>query len=196
VAIYLFVLGFWVNRRRYPVVMSGSANMVWLLLALAGFFVIGPPSWIAFAFLAEGAHSYWIAYGIYMAVLALIASRLIVGQRQSLVIYNVNPAQLAELLQEVLEDLKIDYTATPGRVALADGRLVLDIESSYLWNNVVIRWHGRDAELRATVQEHLAAALRKTETEGNGSSTLLVLTAMALGMFCAFAFAVRMIVPD
>jgi len=199
--IYLLVLGFAVNRRRRPLMMSGPVNMFFLLLACSGFFLFGPPSWLVHPFRHEGAasrfliallpaqfgsvlshgtHRYFIAYSVYVAVLLSVAAWLMTRQRRFTFVYNIDPVQFGEFLAAQLEEMQVRYTATPGRLALAEGQLVLDLESSYLLNNVCMHWIGREPALRDKIERRLREALAREEGGPNAASAILSLAAACL----------------
>ena len=188
-ALYLLVLGVGVNRSRRPVVMSGAVSLLGLLFAVSGLFLLGPPSWVAHLFRPWSNGAYWTAYGVYLAVLLLVAVWLLRRQRHVTVVYNLDPPAFAETLRQVLDELDEPYTATPGRVALANGRVVLDIEASYAWNNITLRWHGDPHPLRDELQQRLTQALRKVEPEYNLGGILLILCAVFLFVFILFVTA-------
>jgi hypothetical protein len=202
VVIYLgvFALGVYTDRppgqllrraRRHPLVASGPANMAGVLFAVSGFLLLGPPSWIVSPFRQWGLVAYAVAYASYVIVLALLGLWLMARQRNTLVLLNTNPTQFAGVLQDVLASLKLDYQATPGRVALADGRLVLDIATSFVWNNVILTWHGDDPELRQRVERQLRRALAEVDTEPTAAALLLIMMAAAILLFLGFVLAIH-----
>jgi hypothetical protein len=189
--IYLVVLAIFVNRRRNPVVVSGVANQLALWLALAGFLLLGPFTWPLHFFRSWGLSSYVIAYVAYVFVLLSLVLRSLRRQRTRTYVYNVHPAQLAEALQETLHELKAQFVATPGRIAFAQPRCVLDVESSFLWHNVTLRWEGAPGELRDKIEAELNQRLRDVTTEQNPASLLLLLMATVVLFVMLFAFAVQ-----
>lgn len=184
-AIYLLIVGLGINRQKHPVVVRGDRNTAGLLLGLSGFLLLGPPSWVAHLFLHQGTLSYWLAYVAYVLVLALLARRLMLRYRGVLVIYNIQPMAFAEVLQEVLTELGVPYTATPGRVALDGGRTVLDIDSVVPLSNVSLHWYGGEHPLREKIEHSLVQALGEVEASDNLSPVLL-----AFSSFVLFAFIV------
>jgi hypothetical protein len=185
--IYLLILGLGINRQEHPVAVRGTTNTLGLLLALSGFLLLGPPSWLVHVFLRWGELSYWLAYYVYVALVIALAAWLIYRQRNVLVVYNVQPAVFAHALHEVLNELQVNYSATPGRVALGEGRLVLDIDAVPLLNNVSLRWHGNDDALRGAVEDRLRKALARVEPADATASAILTLLAIALFLFILFA---------
>jgi hypothetical protein len=189
-AVYLLLMGLAVNRRARPLAVRGSRNMAGVLVALSGFLLFGPFTWVAHGFRDWGPTAYWLAYSGYLLVLGLVCGVLIRRQRNSLVLYNTPPPLFADLLQDVLNELAIPYTATPGRIAFAQGSLTLDIDSSLVLNNVTLRWRGREPELRQRIEARLLEELRQVDFSGAGSSaasSLLILAALALLAFIVFA---------
>lgn len=202
---YLFVmaLAVWTERpygailrrtRRHPLVISGQANMLGVLFAVSGFLLIGPPTWIIAPFRSWGALTYGCVYVSYLLMLLLLGIWLVRRQRHTLVLLHMNPTQFAMVLQDVLAKLKLDYTAAPGRVALAGGKLVLDIETSFVMNNVVLSWHGEEPEIRDTVEAELRTALAEFESEDGPAALLLLMMAAAVFLFIFFAVMVNLIV--
>lgn len=195
-AVYLLVLGLGVNRRRHPVMVRGDKNLLGLLLGLSGFLLLGPPSWLAHPFLRWGSPTYWLAYLGYVCVLTGICWGLMFRQRHTWVIYNIDPFVCTEILQEILAELNIPYTATPGRIAFANGRLMLDIDSTSLLYNVSLRWHGGEPALRKAVEDRLAQVLAEVETRDNPAAVLLTFVASMLFMLILFAGGLFLLVPS
>jgi hypothetical protein len=188
-AIYFLFLARFVYRRRRPTAISGVWNMLGVFLAASGFLLLGAPSWLAAPFRAWGDIAYAAAYGAYLCLLFLVVLIVVRRQRKSLVLLNINPNDFACVMQEVLAEAHVDYTATPGRIALAGGQLVIDLESSYVWNSVVLDWHGDDQELRARIESSLRKALGGVESGKGPAALLLVMMAAALVLFACFGLA-------
>jgi hypothetical protein len=167
--------------------VRGEYNFALLLLAMSGFLLLGPPSWIAHLFRPSGAVSYWLAYGLYVAALLLICVSLCLRQRRVLAIYNIEPEQFAALMQNVLEGLNLPYANTPGRVSFANGRLLMDIETSATWHSATLIWRGKDNGIRSEVESRVRAALREVESGPNQACLVLTLAAVLLIAFLMFA---------
>jgi hypothetical protein len=187
VVLYLLYLGMGVNRRKHPVVVRGGRDFLGLLFAAAGFLLVGPFSWIAHLFRPQGVTAYWTGYSIYVIGLAFLSLSAYVRRCRTLVIYNIEPTVCAEVIQFVLAELKIEYTATPGRIAFHGGRLLLDIETSFLFNNVSLRWRGEDRTLAMNIEPRLIQELQSVESERHAAGIILTLAAMVLLIFIAFA---------
>ncbi len=189
--VYLLVLALGPNWRSRPVAMRGTVSLAGLLLGLSGFLLVGPPSWIAHLFLPLGRHWYWLAYADYLILVGLICFWLLMRQRHVLVIYNVDADDFAEALQDVLAKLEVPYAATPGRIAFADGPLVLDIDAVHLMNNVTLHWHGHFSPLRQTIEKSLLDRLAQVKTEDNPSCYLLLFSAGGVLLFIFFTLAMH-----
>jgi hypothetical protein len=186
-AIYFLIFGLFINRRRHPVVLRGSWNVFWLALAGSAFFLIGPPSWLVQPFRAWGLKVYWSAYGGYIAILVWGCLVWMRRERRSLVIVNHEPAQFVELLPKALAELNVSYAVTPGRVSFAEGKLVLDLESSSLFRSVTLEWKGEETSLQAQIEDRLIRALRESETPEHPGGMMLAFCGILLFSFVLFA---------
>jgi hypothetical protein len=184
---YFLIYGLFINRRRHPVVMRGDRNVLWLMLAASGFFLLGPASWLAHPFKNWGIKFYWIAYGIYLVVLVMAAIAWMRRERRNLVVSNLSPALMAELLPKVLADLNVAYVVTPGRISFAEGKLVLDLETSFLFHSVCLQWHGEESELQAKITGSLIQALATVETPEHPGGMMLTFCGILLFSFVLFA---------
>jgi hypothetical protein len=176
------------RRNLRPVVLSGRRSLGELLLGLSGFLLLGPPSWVAHLFRAQGTTAYWSAYAIYLVALGLVCAVLLARQRRVWVVSNVAPERFGDVLKDVLAGLAVPYTATPGRIAFADGRLVLDIEASASWHTVTLEWYGDDP-LRPAVEQALFKALAGVDNPGPSPAAFLSVPAALIFFFALFATA-------
>jgi hypothetical protein len=186
-AVYFLFLARWAYRRGRPLILTGPVNRAWLWFAASGFLMLGPPSWVVFWVRSFGELPYWLAYGVYLAVLLLLAGISMARERNTLVILNLDPKAFAERLKGVLTVLGVTYTATPGRISLANGRAVLEIEASSLWNHVVLTWHGGDPNLWRELEGELRAALAEVLSPPGHAGTILSAIAFSLLLFLVFA---------
>lgn len=189
-AVYFLILAQVVYRQGRPVVMSGPANMAALWFAVSGFLLFGPASWIVYSFSRYGPVVYGISYSFYVAFLILAALVTVARQRHSLVIFNLDPDRFGVLLPRILSAMGIPYEATPGRLALADGKLVMDLETSRVWNHVVLTWYGSEESLRRKIESELRTCLSQEQAPPGHAQRLLMVLAMALVSFLFFAFLV------
>jgi hypothetical protein len=119
-AFYLLVLGH-VNRRRRPLLVSGTWDLIGLLAAASGFLLFGGPAiltglherWRLFWLFGEGGPdtgwSLWVLLWVlyFVAVVGGVAY-LFWRQRHLTCVYNVDPAVLEHALGEVCEQLGLD----------------------------------------------------------------------------------------
>jgi hypothetical protein len=185
-AVYLIWLGFDVSRRKRPTVLSGARDTKLLILALSGFFLIGPPTWILDRFAQTGWKSYVVGYGSYVVVLFFLAWSWVHLRRQSLVIYCIDPEAFPPIMRQVLDDLGEPYQVTPGRIAVDRNKLVLDLEASPTLYCVTVKWSG-EAEVWASVESRLRTALVNVQTRNNPAGGLLPLYAGVTLMFCSLS---------
>jgi hypothetical protein len=187
-AVYLMVMGTWVNRQGHPVAASGRWNLVGLLFGVSGFLLLGPPAWLAGLFRYCGEIGYWTAYGSYILILLAVATWLVRRQRHTLVLYNVEPNAFAEMLREVLEDSGLPFQATPGRVALENNHVVLDIESSTALSSVTLRWLGEGRE-KQVLGPQIIEAVSKMHSEPSAIGLLMTAASCLLLAFAIYGFA-------
>jgi hypothetical protein len=188
--VYLLLLGLGVNRARRPTVVAGPWSFALLLLGLSGLLFLGPPSWIAHLLRPRGEYAYWLAYGIYFLGVLLLSLSLCMRQRRTLVVYNIDPEQFSAVLQEVLANLQLEFAHTPGRVSIEKGKLLMDIEVSYLWQNACLNWQGHEGDTRGRVESTLRQALKSVESGANPASLLLTLLAVVIVSFQVLAITV------
>jgi hypothetical protein len=187
VTVYLLVLGMVVARQPQPVVVGGRRSFFWLLLAVSGIFLLGPPSWVVHSFRYRSDLLYFLAYANYVMVLLFSAWILVRRQRTTLVVYNIDPKYLSDLVQGVLDQLNQPYQLTPGRIALLHGRQVLDVEASPLWHCATFTWKGGDEALRQAVEDRLRKALADVPSQGNPAATVLTLWGVLLACYTTAA---------
>jgi hypothetical protein len=189
-ALYLLYLGGIVNRRQHPFMVRGDVSSGGVLLALVGFFLIGPPSWVVEPFKRWGPEIYWTAYAIYVLLACFLLWGYLNHQRQYTMIYNLNPEMLPSVVRGALDELKLPYQATAGRIALGDGHLVLEVEASAAWYNAVLTWLGPNREMRGKIEGRLRENLTNVTTDDNPCRVVLLLWGFALLAFCFFSFLV------
>ncbi len=187
-AVYLLVLGLWVNRQRRPVAVRGTRSMAGLLAGLSGLLLLGPPSWIAYLFRRPDSPVwYWLAYAGYV-VLVLIFARLLIRRESGvLVLYNLDAETFADTFQPVLDEVNLPYSATPGRVAFAGTSQVLDIEPVHMLNNITLTWQLADDPVRSLIEPKLVRALESVESGYNPAVGILTLAGAILSLFIVFA---------
>jgi hypothetical protein len=120
VAFYLLALG-WINRRRRPVLVAGTWDLIGLLFAASGFLLFGGPAvlsslherWRSFWLLGEaGAGTLW-EFWILLWVLYFVAvvggvALLFWRQRRLTCVYNVEPTLVERALLEACARLGLE----------------------------------------------------------------------------------------
>jgi hypothetical protein len=185
-ALYLIWLGFDVSRRKRPTILTGTRDTTLLVLALSGFFLLGPPTWMLDRFAQVNWKSYLIAYGVYLLVLGFLAWTWIVARRQSLVIYCIEPDVFPQHMREALDELGEPCVITPGRIAVGKNRLLIDLEASPMLYCITLSWTG-EAELWTALETRLRAGLEGLPTRGNPAGRLLPMWAAVVLMFCSLS---------
>lgn len=185
-ALYLIWLGFDVCRRRRPVVFTGVRDTAFLALALSGFFLLGTPTWLLNRYAHIGWKSYVVGYTLYLVVLGGIVWVWLRARRQSLVIYCIEPDAFPPLMRRALEQSGEGYQITPGRIALAANKLVIDLDASPSLYCVTLRWVG-DPALWGPLESRLRSGLEGLETRNNPAGAILPLWAGLALMYCSLS---------
>jgi len=125
VAIYLLMLG-GINRRRFPLMVSGVWDFIGILFAASGFLLLGGPAILSS--LKEGSMLFWLLgktnpgqtspdgiWQVWMFFSVLYFSLVVAGsgfvlwrQRHLTSIYNIEPRQLDRCLQEIFARLHLN----------------------------------------------------------------------------------------
>jgi len=172
-AIYLLWLGFSVGRSAHPVILSGARDTLYLALALSGFALIGPPTWLLERFARMDMNWYIFAYAIYVLLILGLLWAWISRRRQCLVIYSINSEVFLPLITQQVAALSLPYQVTPGRIALGEGRLVINVHLSTLYT-LTLTWTGEEA-LWSQLCPGLVKEIKALETSQNPAGALLPL---------------------
>ena len=131
VAVYLLVLG-GINRRRYPLMVSGVWDFIGVLFAASGFLLFGGPAILSsmnertrgFWLLGrdglaqanpEGNWQLWVFLSLlYFGLVVLGAGFMLWRSRSLTSIYNVEPAVVEHLLEQVLTRLRLNPVRSGG----------------------------------------------------------------------------------
>lgn len=202
-ACYLLALGL-INRRSYPLVVSGVWDFIALLGAVAGFLLLGGP--LIIERLAERLVLGWLAHprtgeetitpvqlklllgAIYFVVVAGGTAFLLARQRHFTSIYNVDLEQLEEALEEAfgrrgLQPLRSGRTfffRAADAVEGAAPAAVLELEPFGAFRHVTLRWDPATGPMRVEVEEELARHLADSPTEPGEVSFWLTLAGLFL----------------
>jgi hypothetical protein len=121
VAVYLLVLG-GVNRRRYPLMVSGVWDFIGILFAASGFLLFGGPAILSsfndssrrFWLLGrtvhlEGGWQVWLFFAVLYFVCIIAGSALVLSRQRTLTsIYNAEPSQVVRCLHQIFERLQLN----------------------------------------------------------------------------------------
>jgi hypothetical protein len=173
-AVYLLWLGFGVGRSAHPVILSGVRDTIYLALALSGFALIGPPTWLLERFARMSLNWYLFVYAIYLLLLTALLWTWISKRRKSLLVYSINPEAFSPLMIRQLDALGLPYQVIPGKIAVAEGRLVLDLRASTLLYTLTLTWTG-DETLWNQIRPGLLSDLRLLATSQNPAGAILPL---------------------
>ncbi|MFO0812206.1 MAG: hypothetical protein U0796_03245 [Gemmatales bacterium] len=184
--IYLLWLGFEVGRKKQPMLLSGKTDAMLLFVALSGLLFLGPPTWLIARYATGGEGRYFLVYALYVLFILLCGWWWIRGRRQSLVIYNIDPAVFATLARPVFEGLGVPFQMTPGCLAFAGQQLVLELESTPSLYCVTVSWRG-DATLWDKVEAQLREKLADIQTQRNPAGALIPLYAAMLLSFVSMS---------
>jgi hypothetical protein len=132
-AVYFLILGL-INRRRHPLLVPGTWDLVGLLFAASGFLLFGGPrilntlherwqiSWLlSQRRAAPGAgvegFSFWLFLSLLYFVAVVGGTAVLLWQRRNQVaIYNIEPAVLDEALELVLDRLGLSWSRSGHQV--------------------------------------------------------------------------------
>lgn len=185
-ALYLIWLGFDVCRRKQPAVIRGSKDAALLALALSGFFLIGPPTWVLDRYAQVGWKSYAVGFAIYLVVLGFLAWAWVQSRRRSLVIYSIDPEVFPPLIRQALDETGEKYQITPGRLALGANKLVIDLAASPSMYCVTLSWVGDEATWLA-LESKLRGMVVTVETKNNPAGAIIPLWAGLALMYCSMS---------
>jgi hypothetical protein len=173
-AIYLLWLGFGVGRSAHPVILSGVRDTIYLALSLSGFVLVGPPTWLLERFARMDLNWYILAYVVYLLLVLSLLWIWMSRRSKSLVIYSINPESFTPLVLQRLTALGLPYQVTPGRIAVTEGRLVVNVHASALLYTLTLAWEGEEA-LWNQIRLNLVGDVKALETSQNPAGALLPL---------------------
>jgi hypothetical protein len=180
VAAYLLAVAM-VNLRRRPTVVSGTADVALLSLAVAGLIMIGPME----IFFPESAALYFLGPWVWAPLLALYGLCVVLvllALRPRLVVYNVSAEELRSILAEVVADL--DPEARWAGDSLFLPRLVvqLHLDAVGITRNVSLVASGSRQSPLGWQKLHrgLANSIRKSRAARNGRGLVFAIVALAL----------------
>ena len=189
-AIYLLVLGL-INRRSFPLLVSGVWDGIGLLFGASGFLLFAGPAILSG--LSERWRLYWLLgkggvplnqpdmAGPMWIFLSLLYFLLIVGgsafylrrQRRLTAIYNAEAAQVEHALVHCCAELGLTpvrsgdlylFGFSPEGKATEESA-ILEMESFPLMRHVTLRWDPTDSPLRPVLERQLAQQLAQSPSD-------------------------------
>jgi hypothetical protein len=159
-ALYFFVLGLW-NAGRHPRIVHGPVDFGFLALALIGFIGFGPIGGWVVDRLFPGP-SVW-AWLVLPAALGLLAMLWLPRTARRLVVYNVEPGMLRDLLTDTLKALRVGFRETAEGFEDPAGTWGLRAEVGWRSRIALIEASGKGAEsLVFALAETLRPRLART----------------------------------
>ena len=146
-AIYCLILSF-VNRKRHPVVVSGSWDFAGVLFAASGFLLLGGPAiltgfyehWRLSWLLGEAptlndvgeSWSFWVCLWLAYFVAVGGGSAWVLWRRRRVTsIYNVEPAVCVEVLTQLMDRLGLEWRLDrPHRLHIRSRELFLEVDQA------------------------------------------------------------------
>jgi hypothetical protein len=211
--IYLLILGR-VNQRYRPLVVSGVWDAVTLLGGLSGFLLLAGP--VVLTSLQERWRRLWIlgdrsvlenldiyrpgwilaALGYFLAVVC-IAGWIVRRSRPLTVVYNLEPADFAEILVQACDQVGVHCAPCPGgyRLALGEQGGIVSVERMDSLKNVTLHWSTEALPLRERVEAELRDVLAAYETPDHWAGlwiTLAGLSVLTVALLVAMVVAVRL----
>jgi len=186
-AVYCLVLSV-INRRRYPVVLSGPWDFAGVLFAASGFLILGGPAiltglyeqWRLSWLLGQTRYlqgigenwSFWISlWFLYFAVVAGVSAIVLWRRRRLTSIYNVETAVFSEMLTQVLDRLGLEWLQNgPRRLLLRFRGPPLEGGSGMM--DPILISQGLQAPAAPTLAERARADAQHTAVSARLATTL------------------------
>jgi hypothetical protein len=191
-----------INRRRTPLVVSGVADGIGLVLGLSGFFLAGGALvlmrlherlWLNSLTTASTPPLGPVLAGLLLTVLYAVAvigllAYLFARQQHLTSIYNTDPEQVEAGLTEAFDRLGLQpvrsgalfYFRREDEPRPTAAGTVLELETFSALRHVTLRWDPADAALRGPVEAELTGSLAEAPAEEPGEVGFWL---MAVGLF-------------
>jgi hypothetical protein len=189
VAVYVLYLAYAVYRPGRPVLRTGNRNTLELAFAASGFLLIGPPTWILSRLQIVGPQPYFAAYLVYVVVLLGVLTRELRRSRNSLLVFNVNPFNVASIMERVLKDGPAHEYTGPGQLSFKHAEASLNIDVAPWWRCCTVWCRGQSETIQQDLRSKLLAVLSECPGDDNvvgavlslvGGFLLLVVTLFAM----------------
>src|ERR1700690_1859528 len=165
-AVYLFALGL-INLRRRPTVVSGSADIAMLAIAVFGLLVVGPMNlFLPAAAVVRFGPLAWLLLAAFYCLCVLM---YVLVARPRLVIFNISPEQLRPLLEELARRLDSDVRVAGDGMFLPQLSVQFHVDAARPMRNVSLVSTGQQQSYSGwkRLQAELAAALQTVEVARN-----------------------------
>jgi hypothetical protein len=202
-AFYLLTLANW-NGRRRPVFLSGPADFGGVLLATAGFLILGGPlilaglheiwrrSTLTGSFhdirvhLPEPSWPWYFASGAYLLLVVGGAAWLLIRRLPVSVIYNIDPADADNLVPVTLNRMGLSWARRGSaywiewveRIGIR--RIVADVTIAPVMRHMTLRWIATPVDVRPQVEAELRQTLAKIDSPVNPLAAWLLTAATGL----------------
>jgi hypothetical protein len=207
--LYLVVLGL-LNRRGYPMLVSGPMDLIGLLFGVSGFLVVGGPAiitalheswrmwWVvgdaeAARESLDAALPWWLLVSGGYFVFVVGGCALLFRQYRALTsIYSVKPDVVPEAIMSACRGTGVLPTLSGNRFTFwagGDGA-TLDLEPFDALSNVTLRWSPADTPIRPVIEAELARELEDSEPPEHDAGLWLCcagLVVMGLAVVILFA---------
>jgi hypothetical protein len=178
-AIYFVLLGA-VNLARRPLLVSGTRDTAALLLAISGLLVVGPLELLMPRHLLAALGAYaWLLWLGFCGLTILLAVLL---EAPRLVVYNLSPAELRPILDEVAQSLDPAARWAGESLLLPALGVQLHLDGLAPLRNASLAAVGTRQSLEGwhALEQALAAALARHETLPNPRGAALLCAGLAL----------------
>lgn len=187
-ALYLLYLAYSVYRRDHPVLRTGTRNSLELAFAASGFLLVGPPTWILARLQFHSPQTYLLGYLAYVVLLLGWLNRELSRARRTLVIFNINPHDLREIIEGALHGRSSFERAGPSHWTLKQDQTTLHADASYWWRCCTLVFRGGNAGTIGDIRARLASALAERSADDHVVGSVLALTGGVVLLIVAMSF--------
>ncbi len=166
-AVYLYALGLF-HGGKHPRVVSGTADLLWLMLGLGGLVAFGPLGRVVVSALF-GPDATAIAWSLWVAGLVLVAVLVARTGRNRLVVYHVEPDPVRSTTRDALADSSGSFAETLQGFEDRASRTSVNLRLSHRTKTAVIDVQGDEsgrliAQIRPRIGDILQTVDRPVST--------------------------------
>jgi hypothetical protein len=221
----LFPLAFYclvmssVNARRRPTAVSGTTDFAGVLLATAGFWIVGGPlilfglheawrrqalrgSFATIRAALDESSGPWLAAWVGYFVLVVVGAGWLLFRRRAVtVVYNIDPTDAQKLVPGLLDQLGLPWARRNGGHIIGGERqsVVMDVTVVPAMRHATFRWSPCTGDVRRRVEAELQRAVTTMEAPESpvagwlltASTGLFALLLILLGLFVALLWSLR-----